>query len=82
MQGGLQGFLSICDYFFAMYSFSFLWKGVWPTGKFTCRNKCHGYSVNFPLYSKQYLVEIFFGIKIPLPLVAQKVLVEEKVKYL
>jgi len=42
-RGVYQVFLYVCDYFFATYPFCVVQKGVQPTGKCTCRNKCPGY---------------------------------------
>jgi len=42
--GGVYGvFLSVGDYFFAMYSFRVVRKGVGTTGKGTSKIKCPGY---------------------------------------
>jgi len=42
--GGVYGvFLSVGDYFFAMYSFRVVRKGVGTTRKGTSKNKCPGY---------------------------------------
>jgi len=43
VKGGLWVFLSVGDYFFAMYLFCVVQKSVGPTGKCTSKIKCPRY---------------------------------------